>query len=163
MKCLICNSSYEGFECPNCKFPYIAFPGDPEEGIRRMKPQIDAYRDAFLEKLSLGVVSYYWKEQDGRLVLDREEVRSIGSGKELQAGAVWLEQPFARLPEAESLTIRLALSLEGGNREFSVRLPNLLQPELQQLGAEMNEQMQIRLLLRNSSGSTASEWVSLFA
>ncbi len=163
MKCLICNTSYEGVECPNCKFPYIAFPGDPEEGIRQMKPQLDAYRAVFLERIRLGVVSFFWKEQEGSLVLDREEVRPIGSGKELCAGPVWLEQPFARLPEAESLSIRLALSLGGEKRELSVSVPNRLEPELQQLGAEMNEQMQLRLLLRNSSGCSASEWVPLFA
>ena len=163
MKCLVCNTNYEGFECPNCKFPYIAFPGDPEEGIRRMKPQIDAYRSSFLERISLGVVSYFWKEQDGSLILDREEVRQIGTGTQLCAGAVWLEQPFARLPEAKSLTIRLALDLGGEKRELSVSVPNLLEPELQKLGAEMNGQMQFRLLLRNSSSETASEWTPLFA
>ena len=162
MKCLICNTNYQGNECPNCKFPYIAFPGDAEEGIRRMKPQLDAYRRAFLERISLGVVSFFWKEQEGRLVLDREEVRPIGSGKELCAGTVWLKQPFARLPEAETLAIRLALTVDGETRELSVSLPNRLEPELQQLGAEMNEQMQLRLLLRNRSGSSASEWIPLF-
>ena len=162
MKCLICGTNYQGVECPNCKFPYIAFPGDPEEGIRRMKPQLDAYRSSFLERISLGVVSYYWKEKNGELVLDREEVRPIGSGKQLSEGTVWVEESFARIPDLERLPLSLSLKLDGGEKKLSVSLPNRLEPELQQLGAEMNERLQLRMLLRNSSGVSASEWISLF-
>ena len=161
--CPVCHCRYESGECPVCKFPDIAFPGDPEEGLRRMKPQIDAYREVFLSELKIGVVSYTWKDQDGSLVLDKTRVMPFGTARELREGPVWLSQSFARLPDAGQLNVQLAVELDGETRKLPVTLPNLLEPELQQIGAELDSEFCVRVLLRNRSGSSASDRIPLFA
>ncbi len=92
--CPVCHTKYESGDCPVCKFPDIAFPGDPEEGLRLMKPQIDAYREVFLLKLKIGVVSYYWKDQDGSLVLDREQITPLGQPNSSARGRSGFRSPL---------------------------------------------------------------------
>ena len=161
--CPVCHTKYESGDCPVCKFPDIAFPGDPEEGLRLMKPQIDAYREVFLLKLKIGVVSYYWKDQNGSLVLDREQITPLGTAKQLSEGPVWLSQSFARLPDAKQLEVQLSVELDGETKKLTVNLPKLLEPELQQIGAELDNEFCIRVMLRNRTSNSASERIHLFA
>lgn len=161
--CPVCHFQFEGGECPVCQFPDLAFPGDPEEGLRRMKPQIDAYRESFLSRVKIGIVSYYWKDRDGSLVLDHEQIEEFGTAKQLSEGPIWLSQPFARLPDDRQLQLALSVELDGKVRKLAAALPNLLEPELQKVGVELDDDLRLRVLLRNRTSRSASDWIPLFA
>ena len=162
MKCIVCGKEYEKGNCPVCNFPKIEFPGDPEEGLRAMKPAIDAYRDDFLSQVSIGIIAYQWKDSNGEIVMDRSERLQIGTGQELRGNTRWLAEKFARIPDAEKLQVGLSIQVNGKGEERSVGIPNLTEPELQELGAVVDDDLNIQLLLRNSSGSTQSEKLPLF-
>lgn len=162
MKCIVCGKEYEKDKCPVCLFPKIEFPSDPEKGLRAMRPAIDAYRDDFLGQVSIGIVAYHWKDDDGDIVMDRNERIQIGTGKELLGNTKWLAEKFARIPDEEELQVNLSIQVNGEDEVRSVSIPNLMEPELQELGAVVDDALNIQLLLRNSSGSTQSEKTPLF-
>lgn len=162
MKCIVCGKDYEKDKCPVCGFPKIEFPGDPEKGLQMMKPTIDAYRDDFLSRVSVGIMAYRWKDDNGVLAMDRVERIQIGTGKELRGNTKWLAEKFARIPEEERMQVNLSIEVNGRGEERSVRIPNLKEAELQELGAAVDGALNIQLLLRNSSGSTQSEKMPLF-
>ena len=162
MKCIVCGKDYEAGSCPVCNFPKIEFPGDPEQGLLAMKPAIDAYRDDFLKQVSVGIIVYQWKDSNGALVMDRRERLQIGTGKELLENPRWLAEKFARIPDEARLQVDLSVQVNGKGEERSVSIPNLTEPELQELGASVDGTLSIRLLLRNSFRSTQSEKMPLF-
>lgn len=162
MKCIVCGKEFEKDNCPLCGFPKVEFPGDPEKGLQAMKPAIDAYREDFLGQVSVGIIVYQWKDDGGKIVMDRSERLQIGTGKELRGNARWLAEQFARIPDAEKLQVGLSIQVNGKGGERGVEIPNLPEPELQELGAVVDGDLNIQLLLRNSSGSTQSEKLPLF-
>ena len=162
MKCIVCGKEYEKDKCPICNFPKIEFPTDPEKGLQAMKPAIDAYRDDFLSQVSIGIIAYQWKDSNGEIVMDRSERIHIGTGKELRENAKWLAEKFARIPDEENLQVSLSIQVNGKDEERNVSIPNLMESELQELGAAVDGALNIQLLLRNSSGSTQSEKMPLF-
>lgn len=165
MKCVVCGASTEGDVCPVCGFQEVLFPGDRAAGLLTIRPQIDACRDALLKELSLGVIAYRWADRNGTLERTAEEKREIGSGTDLLKGPVWLAQEFARKPEAEELEIRAYVRLRGEDTVHTLRVPNLTEPRLQQIGGELEagEGLRFRLLLRNGAGERCSDWTPLFA
>lgn len=162
MKCIVCGKEYEKNKCPVCNFPKIEFPADPEEGLRAMKPTIDAYRDNFLSQISIGIIVYYWKDDNGMIAKDRTERIQIGTGKELHEDTKWLAEKFARIPDVEKLQVDLSVQVNDIDEQQSVSIPNLMEAELQELGAAVDDDLNIQLLLRNSSGITQSEKTPLF-
>ena len=164
MKCVVCGAGVEGDVCPVCGFPVVSFPGDREAGLQAIKPQIDACRDTLLKEISLGVITYRWADRDGVLEQTAEEKREIGAGTDLVRGAVWLQEEFARKPDAEEIEIRSFVRLRGTDAERTLRVPNLLDAKLQQIGAEIGvrEGLWYRLALRNGLGERYSAWVPMF-
>lgn len=163
MKCIVCGKDYEKDKCPICNFPKIEFPADPEKGLQAMRPAIDAYREDFLGQVSVGILVYQWKDSSGEIVMDRSERLQIGTGKELYEKTKWLAEKFARIPDEETLRVNLSIQVNGSGEERSVSIPNLMESELQELGAAIDGALNIQLLLRNSSGSTQSEKMPLFS
>ena len=162
MKCIVCGKEYEKDSCPVCQFPKIEFPGDPEKGLQSMKPAIDAYRDDFLSQVSIGIIVYQWKDDSGVIVMDRNERIQIGTAKELRGNTKWLTEKFARIPDEERLQVSLSIQANGKNEVRSVSIPNLMDAELQELGAAVDDDLNIQLLLRNSFRNSQSEKMSLF-
>lgn len=163
MKCIVCGKVYEGSECPRCRFPDVQIPGDREAALAALKPQIDQYRQSFLQSIRVEVVTYHWKDKDGLVVKDREDRLSLGTGDQLMHGETWLPQKFARLPQQDSLDVTLCITAGEDVQNKTVTVPNLHKAELQQLGAEMDPECRIRLLLRNETEApTRSGFVPLF-
>ena len=162
MKCIVCGKEYEKTECPVCKFPKVEFPGDPEKGLQAMRPAIEAYREDFLGKVSVGIIAYQWRDDNGAFAMDRKERVPIGTAKELRENTRWLAEKFARIPDEEELRVSLSVQVNDIDEERSVGIPNLMEPELQELGAAVDGDLNVQLLLRNSSGSTQSEKTPLF-
>lgn len=166
MKCVVCSSTFEGGRCPICQFPVVSYPGDPEEGLRAIKPKIDQCFERFLNQLEVAIVSYHWKDNNGKLSLDYQNALSFGNGTSLLQNTVWLSQSFARVPDQKTLSVTLNLQIGSVLKEKTIIIPNLLEPGLQQIGASIRKSDQhgpmIQLQLRNSSRSVNSEWVALF-
>ena len=162
MKCIVCGKDYEKDSCPVCQFPKIEFPGDPEKGLQAMKPAIDAYREDFLGQVSIGIIAYQWKDDNGVIVMDRSELVPFGTGRELRGNTKWLTEKFARIPDEERLQVSLSVQVNGKSEVRSVSIPNLTDAELQELGAAVDDALNIQLLLRNSFRSTQSEKMPLF-
>jgi hypothetical protein len=164
MKCLVCGKVYEGSECPRCQFPDVQLPGDREKALANLKPSIDAYRTTFLQSIKVALVIYRWKDQDGTVILDHEDHIPLGSGYELTQSEQWLSEKFARIPEAKQLSVTIRVTSAEGTQTKTIQVPNLQRAELQQLGAQMDDNCNIRLLLRNDTDSPVkSEFVPLFS
>ena len=154
--CLVCGKKYDGGDCPRCKFPDVQIPGmGREKAIIHLKPAIEASKTAFLENIRVEVISYRWKDQDGTIVLDRQEALALGTGTALTKGEVWLPGKFARIADETSVPVKLRITAGDEVTEKTVRIPNLNKPELQQLGAKMDQNFNITLLLRNDSQKPA--------
>ena len=150
--CLVCGKNYEAGDCPRCRFPDVQIPGmDRDKAIVHLKPVIDVSRAAFLENIRVEVISYRWKDQDGTIVLDRKDALTLGTGTDLTRGEVWLRGKFARIADEASVPVKLRITAGEEVLEKTVRLPNLNKPELQQLGAKMDKNFRITLLMRNDS------------
>lgn len=162
MKCVVCGKKYSEQACPVCKFPVIRFPGDPEEGMRSMKPGIDAYRDNFLKNLRVALVTYSWKDKDGSVVLDKRQELPFGTGTEMYGKEVWLSKEFARIQEKKNLQIQIVVHTETESMERQITLDNLMEPELQKIGAGLDEDMNFWLMLKNATGETRSPKEPLF-
>lgn len=151
MKCYVCGKQYEGNECPRCAFPAVEIPNTTwEQGRQALIATINPSRAAFLKSVEVSLVIYHYRDENGVYVLDREESICLGNGEKLYENEVWLDQEFARL-EGPSFSARLRLSVRGQTREELVEVPNLNAAELQNIGISMDEQFNIRLMLRNAS------------
>lgn len=161
--CLVCGKQYENGDCPRCQFPDVQIPGSRKKAIQSLKPAIDSYRAHFLTTVRVEVLSYYWKDQNGTLTLDHEKRLLLGTAAELSQGEKWMEQTFARIPDAKLLPVRLAIVFGEETRLLTISIPNLLGAELQQLGAVMDADCNLRLLLRGSTQPpTQSQPVAIF-
>lgn len=164
MKCFVCNYEFEGNICPRCRFPKVFIPGDFESGLKKIQPEIDAYRDEFLGGIEVGILAYYWKDENGAVVLDRAERIPFGTGRELVGNTVWLDRSFARIPDEEQLKVHVYIKAGGNEREATISLPNLREAELQQIGIVTDDDYNFRLLLKNKTGTpTSSDSVAIFS
>lgn len=162
MECLVCGKEYKGSECPRCRFPDVQIPGDRQKAIDNLRPAIEAYRARFLQSVKLEIAVFFWKDENGTVVLDREERICLATADELQNGPRWLDQDFARIPQENAIIVTLYISIGDTVRREKVSIPNLHSPSLQQIGVEMEKDFNIRLLLRNGdSNLTRSETIML--
>ena len=163
MKCLICEKNYQAAECPRCHFPDIQLVGDRDAALAAMMPTITQYRKNFLRSVEVSLVMYWWKDADGKVVLDRKEKRTIGTADQLMAKEVWMNEKFARIAGEAFITVSVEIALADETRTVEIRLPNLQTPRLQQLGAGINDNFGLYLLLGNGADEpTRSEPVALF-
>lgn len=163
MKCLVCGKVYEAAECPRCRFPNIQMVGDREKALENLMPKISAYKTNFLSGVTVELVAYRWKDRDGQVVLDREERMPLGTAEELMRGEKWLAEKFARIPDREEISVTVCIMAGTEKREVLIVVPNLHKPELQQLGAGMDDACNLRILLRNDTEEpTSSAWIPLF-
>lgn len=164
MKCLVCGKEYEAAECPTCRFPNVQIMGDREQVMVNLKPTIDAYRTRFLQSVKVQILAYRWKDQNGTVVQDRVDTLTLGRGDVLLQEETWIPEKFARIAEKEEIPVTLRITAGEETRELVVAVPNLQKPELQQLGASIDNMCNLRLLLRNDTDApTSSAPVPLFA
>ena len=163
MKCIVCGKEYEAAKCPRCHFDYIQVSDQaPAEVLQSLKQMVENYRQQFFTEVRLQIPIYYWKDQNGNVVEDRMELLYLGNAAGLKE-TVWVEQKFARIPDEKELPITVRISAKGDSWEKTLSVPNLQQPELQQIGATVDKEGNLKLLLRNETGKpTESATVSLF-
>ena len=104
---------------------------------------------------------YQWKDQNGLVKEASHAPVYFAAGSILASGEFWYPQKLARIPDQEFLPVTLAF--KKGNTEWQVpiQVPNLKQAELQQVGFRLEDELQVRLLLKNDSAQTESEPVSV--
>jgi len=164
MKCFVCKKECEDdVKCPVCGFmPVVDLGEDPDETERKNASIIESYRNEFLKKVDVGVIAYRWKDEGGKLVVESEDRMSFGKGHQLYRRSAWCESKFARIPDEEQITVRVSVQ-NGDNDDIKeIHLPNLKDAELQELGVELDKDMRLRLLLRNSTNTESSDWIPLF-
>ncbi len=161
MRCMACYENIpEGTEtCPNCGFVHYQVIGDTDEALNALERMANHHRAAFLTRFDLGITVYTWKDQGGVLVQDTAKRVSFGTADALMHGPVWLEQPFARVPEGE-LTVELSLQKDGKTHSLPVRLPAPREALLQQLGIQLDRDLKLQLMLKNQQSQTASQPVA---
>lgn len=161
MRCLACFETVpEGTQnCPRCGFIQYQVIGDTAEAASALEEMALRHRNRFLQRYDLGVTVYTWQERDGSVRLDTARRRSFGTADALWGKTVWLDEPFARIPERE-LTVELSVENGGTARVIPVRVPVPQEPQLQQLGIAMNQDLTVSLLIRNSQTQTQSQPVS---
>lgn len=157
-KCVVCGAEFDDAEhnCPACKFPPVRILGDEEEGLRKLQPEIESFRRAALERLSVGIVTYTWKGMGDDVVLDKEARLEVATASALKGEPTWLNTQFARDPQSDKVTI--CLSLRMGNQEArrNLMVSNLKEQELQQLGVSLDAEKNLKIHLRNGSSESHS-------
>lgn len=164
MKCVICGKNFEQENCPICGFTKFIIPSgvELEKVIEENKETIDLFRTDFLSNLEISVEIFRWKNKNGTLTENGKDLVRIGSGNELMEKKVWAEQEFARIENVDTINVNLLVKYKRGENTISVEVPNLKQSELQRIGAELNQKMEIKLFLGNRIEEKESSFIPLF-
>lgn len=161
MKCAACDTAYDNEKldfCPHCHFPPTAIYGtgkEYEEGRRLLNTRISEHCREYLSDVQIGIEVAYWKGSLDQVKFDRKELLIIASGPSLLDGPQFHPQKFARIQDK---TLRLTVVVKKGSSEqkYSVNCPNLLQPDLQQIGVRIQDRLYAELILRNSDHTAVS-------
>ena len=151
MKCVVCGKDFPSGRCPRCDFPEILFPGDPEEGLRSLRPEIEAHRADFMRKIRVSAVAYRHHDVDGFVRNAGETELPFGTADMLSASPRWLDQPFARTDDAE-LDLCLRINYGADQTEARARVRQPAGNDLLRLGVTMDDAHQLTLVLRSESG-----------
>ena len=152
MKCQVCGKEFDAAECPRCGFPDIQIPEvGREQALASLMPTINNWRSKFLNNIRVELVCYQWKAEGDKVVPNGRELKLLGTGEDLRKGAQWLDQWFARIPEQAKLTVTVMITAGQEKREQQIAVRNLTQPELQQIGAYLDDDFRLHLRLRNAS------------
>lgn len=162
MKCIVCSKELDSplQPCPRCGFLQPAVVGDAAGAEAFIAGKAKKHKQELSSRYDIGLTIYRWKDQNGTVALQEEQRLSFGKGDALMEREVWLEQPFARIPEAAEL--ELALSVAFGeeapeNKTVSVPVPE--GKHLLQVGARLDGDFSLRLMLKNPEGQTESRAV----
>lgn len=164
MRCMVCfNEVPEGEDvCPCCGFTQYNIIGDTKEALLILNSMAEKHRKVFLKKYDFGVNIFTWKDNDGSIVLNEKKRVSFGTGDQLYGNALWLDQKFARIPDVKEQIVELSVIKDGTlYKEIPVSIPALKESQLQKLGIEMQEDLALRLILKNDSSSEKSESVKV--
>ena len=162
MKCIACGNEAGGSSCPCCRFPVYEIVGD---SVDESKAQIEAFakihRDNYLNDVSLGIVAYEWKDDNGKIVEKSHTRVFFADGRALKTDEVWLQEDFARLPDADKLTVKVVIKKGTAVAEQDVQIQNLTEREFQKIGFRLEEELHVRMLLKNDSSRTESAPISV--
>lgn len=151
MKCLVCSKEYTGGVCPKCQFPNVQIAGDYEEGIQALEPMIKSHRDSFLQKISISI-DVLRRDPNADINTFPSTVRiCFGKASELIGKRVWLNYDFARLPNSETVKIRIVIDYGTEVQNLDVDVPNITDVGVQNIGIDMKDNHSFSLLLRNNS------------
>lgn len=159
VRCIVCNHEMSSpvQPCSRCGFLQPAVVGDLDGAQNFINARAAKYRQELLSRYDFGVTVYYWKDNNGTVVLDREERLSFGSADALLGNPVWLEQQFARTGDETVLELELSVAAPpDGLRRLPVSIPLPSGRHLHQVGARIDEDLSLRLMLRNPEGQTES-------
>lgn len=164
MRCMVCFKEVPKGEeiCPCCGFMQYEVIGDTKEALSMLNAHADRHRNAFLKKYDLGINIFTWKDLNGTIALREKKRVSFGTADTLYNNTVWLEEKFARIPDAEKQPVELSV-IKSGEPEKIVTLdiPALKESQLQMLGIKMNGDLTVNLILKNDSSQEQSDPVGI--
>jgi hypothetical protein len=161
MICVVCNQVFSGSKCPRCGFPVVESL-DIDDYIESIRGEIESYRREFLTSLEVSLVIYHWKADGDRIVPGEKSRLYLGSYRELIGNPKLFACRFARIPDADELTLEVLFTSGKFEQSAIVSLPNLKEPSLQSIGIETDNDLQFRVSLMNDRGSlSTSEWIPL--
>lgn len=165
MKCLACGKENTGSACKYCRLPVIEIvgntPEEVDESVARIKAHAKHHCEEYLEDLRIGVMTYKWKESSGRLIEDFHVPVYFAKGSDLRNGEVWFPEQFAGIPNAKTMTVKMVIMKGSAETEVDVQLPNPAGQGLQTVGFRLEEQLQVRMLLKNESDRSESQPISI--
>lgn len=159
--CIVCGNTFDEMTesaCPCCRFPVLTPLGDNADALNSFAGQ---YQEEYLADVRLGVMCTTWKASGSTLVPDQEECVLFADGPALAGSDVWCSRQLARCAEGDSVTVRLVIEKGGRRRIVETPVPNLPQPQLQQVGVRLCDALHVCVLLRNEAQTAASRPVSL--
>ena len=144
MNCLVCskklNDHINEGKCPVCGFPIFEILGDPEVELPKLKPRIDAHRNDFMSKCTVGNIAFHWvRTKEGKLAKDREEMISFGSLLELYNNTSFLSNEFDSLSKRKNVKTKIGIKTPGKMYEHTVTVPNTAEGEILSLGINIDE------------------------
>ena len=115
------------------------------------------HRKIYLKDVELGIVTMRWREENGMYVKAGENTIPLAAGSALEAGEVWYDGAFGRIPGVSNLPVTVIVKKGREERPILVEIPNLHQDRLQQIGVKLVEGTWAVLMLRNGLGQTESQ------
>lgn len=119
MKCYVCGTEIESFECPRCGFIHPRMIGDSGRYEAMLKGLAEEYRKSLQIGTKIGMMQYHYKLTDGRLEESgRTELMLTEDYGTLEKGTiVWNSQAFGRLDEGELIVI-FGFTVSGEERKY---------------------------------------------
>lgn len=166
-KCMCCNKEFEGNNCPRCGLTAFDLNYDPssvDKGAMEaaLNQIVSGHRQIFLKNYEIGVTCYYWKDDNGKIVPDKTTCKPFGNAAELVGKTAMLSQEFARIPDIQNQSVELNVrKADGTSYPIQLQIPALKEKQLQKLGIQLNDKLQIRGVLKNQTSETYSAWCPL--
>ncbi len=126
MKCLVCGKEFQGTVCPICEFPIVEIPGDYEAGLRTLQPVIRSHREAFAEKIHIGVMIFEYEIDNGTIRETGSRKKFFGKVAEMMHRKKWLDTVFENPLSRKSMDIHMVICVDGrkdDNRTVSIPTP----------------------------------------
>lgn len=162
MKCVACGKEVSGSNCTHCNFPVYEIVGDNvDESVAQIDEFAKLHRENYLNDVQVGVVAHKWQDIGGKIVEEYCAPMYFASGSDLKNGEVWSTESFARIPDIDVLTVKIAVKKGDLVVQADVQIPNLKEPELQKIGVRLEDKLQVRMLLKNDSGHLESQLISI--
>lgn len=162
MNCIVCGREVSSSKCAHCQFPVYEIVGDNvEESAAQINAYAKIHRENYLNDLLIGIVTYKWKEENGKFVEESHIPLYFAKGCDLKKGEVWCSENFARIPDLAVLTVTLAIKKGDLLSQVDVQISNLMEQELQKIGIRLDDMLQVRILLKNDSGLSESQPISV--
>lgn len=163
MKCPVCGKEFTSVVCPRCRF-VTSESTNYEAMMQELGPRIEKAKTAFRQSIHYALTIYRWKEEQDKIVLDREEALQFGTLAELCGKQTLMKQEFARIPELKTIELKIAVTIKEHKDLITISVPNLDEPALQLIGIEVKEDGAFRVLLHNTNGKqTTSDWQAIFS
>ncbi len=157
MKCLVCGKEFQGTECPICHFPIVEIPGDYESGLRTLQPVIKSHRDAFVEKISVGVVTFEYEIENGMINEKGMKQCSFGTVTEMMNQIKWLDTVFENPMTRKSMDITIIISIDGmRDEQRTVSVPILKTEGKISLGIFCDDTLHLCLKVKDEKGQEAT-------
>ena len=165
MKCPVCGTQYSASMCSLCGYEDILIVGLSEDEARReLHKQITRGKKDFLSKVQVGIVLYQYDVNE-ETASETEERVTVLSRLAADGKIYWLPRKFKFDLTREYVETEVFVKIAGTDREFLHRaeLRNLMGEEEQEVGLQIDENLQFRVNVRMNGKQTSSQPQYLFA
>jgi len=165
MKCPVCGTDYSDASCPLCAYKDILIVGLSEDESRReVRKQIAMGKEKFFSKVQVGIVLHHYDVTED-MVSENEERVLVLSRLVADGNIYWLPRKFECHSERDCVETDIYVKITGTNREFlhCVNLQNIIGEEAQEVGLQIDENLQFRVAMRMNGMQTLSQPQYLFA